>query len=49
MNKAFDLFSDVREDGTKFFYIELPYGPDALKTGGFLADDEGNLIDMEGN
>lgn len=34
--------------GNMFYYLELPYGPDGTQLGGFLADSEGNLIDMNG-
>jgi len=32
-----------------FYYLELPYGPEGNFKGGFLADSEGNLIDLNHN
>lgn len=46
---TFQLFQDKAEDGSVFHYLSLHYGEQAQLIGGFLANERGDLIDMDGN
>lgn len=45
----YQLFMDKTQEGEPFYYLKLRYGKDAQFTGGFLADQDGNLIDLQGD
>lgn len=48
-DREYELFFGTDRNGKMYCYLKLAYGPEDALIGGFLADEFGNLIDMEGN
>ena len=47
--RFYDLFQDFNTRGRPFYYLVLNYGDgEDMRMGGFLADEFGNLIDLDG-
>ena len=46
----FELYQDTREDGAPYFYLAMDYITDEGRMrGGFMADLDSNLVDLDGN